>query len=80
MCKFFVTVNEEHVGHVFITERSVSKHPYENLPDYDLLEAQAAWARNGLPLFTRAYKAEQKLDKVVQLLKAKNVLGAEDQI
>ena len=78
--KVLERVNEEHVGHVFITERSVSKHPYENLPDYDLLEAQAAWARNGLPLFTRAYKAEQKLDKVVQLLKAKNVLGAEDQI
>ena len=78
--KVLERVNEEHVGHVFITERSVSKQPYENLPDYDLLEAQAAWARNGLPLFTRAYKAEQKLDKVVQLLKAKNVLGAEDQI
>ena len=78
--KVLERVNEEHVGHVFITERSVSKQPYENLPDYDLLEAQAAWARNGLPLFTRAYKAEQKLEKVVKLLKDKNVLGAEDQI
>ena len=78
--KVLERVNEEHVGHVFITDRSVSKHPYENLPDYDLLEAQAAWARNGLPLFTRAYKAEQKLDRVVQLLKDKNVLGEADQI
>ena len=78
--KVLERVNEEHVGHVFITERSVSKQPYENLPDYDLLEAQAAWARNGLPLFTRAYKAEQKLNKVVQLLKDKNVLGESDQI
>ena len=78
--KVLERVKEEHVGHVFITERSVSKQPYENLPDYDLMEAQAAWARNGLPLFTRAYKAEQKLDKVVQLLKDKNVLGAGDQI
>ena len=78
--KVLERVNEEHVGHVFITDRSVSKHPYENLPDYDLLEAQAAWARNSLPLFTRAYKAEQKLDRVVQLLKDKNVLGESDQI
>ena len=78
--KVLERVNEEHVGHVFITDRSVSKQPYENLPDYDLLEAQAAWARNGLPLFTRAYKAEQKLNKVVQLLKDKNVLGESDQI